>query len=317
MRTYRQKEALKRTLLAVLGTLLFHLLLAGFVFWMENRRSTLELYSGPVKITLGSPEGQDVPRPEEPVEQETIPEEPVETAQPEETAPPEPVEQTDPLEESRPVEQTEKSSEVPSEQQPVEQSESSDNSQITEETAEEPAVVPVVGETYGNTHELHLESAGGKAGRNLWIPIYLYMPVPQTLEFSILENAVGDPGLGISAADDIAIVKQYYKKTGAELRLKNPVPLDQRPDIWIVLERMGYNIENADYKIYNILNDVEIHFTVSPVGDSSNVKLTESEIVKSSGIPQIDEAVLYGFRQSAYYNDSDRELKGRFVYRFR
>jgi len=309
MSTYRQKESLKRTGLAILGTLLFHMLLLGILYWSDHRRSDLDLYSGPVRITLGDPEGQDVPRPEisEPAE------EPAEE-QPE--APETPREEPEPVEEPRETEPVAPREEA---QEPVSRETPAESSSSAPDKEQE---VQVKGETYGNTHLLNLESAGGQAGRNLWTPIYLYMPMSHSLDQILLAQATGDPSLGITAEDDRRLLLRYYRKTSdGRLELKVPlVPLDERPDLWIALERMGYDLSRAEYKTKWSLDPVEIHFTVSS-SDTNNggsrVELIDLTIEKSSGIPQIDQAVLYGLTRSSYYNDSERELKGRFVYRFR
>lgn len=309
MRTYRQKEALRRSCLAILGTLLFHLVLLGILYWMDHRRSDLELYSGPVRITLGVPEGQDVPRPEMDKPAEEPAEDSAEKPEPPETEPePAPSEETRPVEPAPPREEP---SEPVAQESPV---------KPAVEEPQENQDVQVRGETFGNTHLLNLESAGGQAGRNLWTPIYLYMPLPNRLSQILLAQASGDPDLGISPEDDRRLLLQYYRKTTTgEMELKSPVvPLKERPDIWIALERMGYDLSRAEYKEL-LPSPVEIHFTVSPSHSNnggSQVDLVDLTIEKSSGYEHIDQAVLYGLTRSSYYNDSERELKGRFVYRF-
>lgn len=320
MRTHRQKEALKRNTIAIAGTLFFHLLLAILVILIENRRADLELYSGPVRITLGQPDApENTQRQEDPqTEQEQLePQEPAEeVTQPEEVIPQESV--TEPEQETIPVAEPEQR-ETPQETSPEESAQESSSQAVTpaEEAQSEPQ--PVRGQAYGNTHELFLESAGGEAGRNLWTPIYLYMPLPSQLDQSLLDQSPGDPGLGITPQDDRSLILNFYKRSAGQLELKAPVELDFRPEVWIVLERMGYDLAQAEYKIARVLTPVEINFTIGVVQDDHGgfrTMLAQSEIVKSSGYDDIDQAILYGFSRSAYYNDSERELKGRFIYRF-
>jgi len=73
----------------------------------------------------------------------------------------------------------------------------------------------------------------------------------------------------------------------------------------------GYNAEKADYKAGRTLNPVVIGFTVT----KSN-QLRGVELLQSSGDPDIDAAVIYGFKRAAFWNKTGETIQGRFVYRF-
>lgn len=311
MRSYREKESLKRNLIALGSTLLLYGLLFLLLFLWENRRTDLDLYSGPMQITLGKPEGEDTlqegketsapAREEAPAESEQVQDNQQENTPEVENAQAVPAaEQTAPAETPSVQSQTDHGADA--------QGESTDN--------EESGRV-VKGQTYGNTHELYMDFSGGSAGRNVWVPVYLYMPVPQVLDAGYVEETRGDSFLGISAEDDQRLLKQYYRKFESTYRLKEEqVGLDNRPEIWLVLERSGYDLSDAPYRKEFLLRPIELHFTIAAAGSSGKPELLDLEIEKSSGIEAIDQAVLYAFNRSSYYNNSDRDLKGRFVYRF-
>ncbi|MDA3851659.1 MAG: cell envelope integrity protein TolA [Spirochaetaceae bacterium] len=319
MRTYREKQSLKRNLIALAATVLFHLILFSAIYLWENRRSELDLYSGTVRVTLGDPGGQDLPSIEKPEDNSQAPEESQQQEQSVEPA--EQISQQRPAVEDnsqeRPLEQRQ---DTPAVQEQLQSEQPPPRSQEAPQQAAEPEARVVKGQAYGNTNELYLDSTGGQAGRNLWTPIYLYMPLPSTLPLNLPDWAMGDPELGITPDDDLRVFRRYYKSSAGRWELKqSPVPLERRPEIWIVLERMGYDLSRAEYKTTLLLQPVEIYYTIStePRDDGSvRTYLSDAEIKESSGFEHIDQAVLYGFSRSSYYNDSDKDLKGRFVYRF-
>jgi hypothetical protein len=54
------------------------------------------------------------------------------------------------------------------------------------------------------------------------------------------------------------------------------------------------------------------------VGPASKNKadLVDVRLVSSSGSSEIDEAVVYGFRQASFFNKTGNAVSGRFVYGF-
>lgn len=310
MRSYREKEALKRNLIALGSTLLLYGMLFLLLFLWENRRTDLDLYSGPMLVTLGAPEGEDV------VEEGKAPS-PQASQEAQKENPPEPdIAEQSAVEEVRP---TPAEPQTPPEEKASEQSAAEQGSTAQGDAAEEEEAGRIVkGQSYGNTHELYMDYSGGRAGRNLWVPVHLYMPLPQILNPVYVEESQGDTSLGIYPEDDRRLLKQYYQKVGSSYHLEPEiVPLDNRPDIWLALERSGYSLSQAPYKTEMVLRPVELHFSIAAAdGASGNPQLLELKVAKSSGIEAIDQAVLYAFTQSSYYNNSDRDLKGRFLYRF-
>ena len=78
------------------------------------------------------------------------------------------------------------------------------------------------------------------------------------------------------------------------------------------LEQGGYDLSRAEYKQGRLLRPVVLSFSVVP----STGVLEEVFLEKSCGYSELDEAVLYGFQASSYFNSTDRKIKGRFTYRF-
>ncbi len=314
---YVQRENRKRAIRSWGSALLIYLLLVGAYWgWEHFVRKELKMNQGPVLIRLGEPEGMETPPPVIP--RETPAETPPEPEQP--VTPPEPKAEATPVEQPKPdpvlPAPKEESTPVKESPKPV--------APPVKETAPAPPE-PIKGSDKGNNYELNSE--GGEIGRNLWVPIAQYMPLPQIVEkvissgdlVSILDQVQPD-ALGLYSADqNKAILLKYYdKKQGGLLELKKPVPLTERPELWAILERAGYDLRNAEYKNLPGIrtSPITLNFSVKPSGSTTANSLVDLEIVKSSGYPEIDEAVLFAFQQSSYYSKTDEKIKGRFTYRF-
>lgn len=152
-------------------------------------------------------------------------------------------------------------------------------------------------------------------GQSLYVPVYLGMPLPESLPRSIFE-AIPDEIIPPSTVVTSAAARKkaflmYYEQAGDLMRRKADIPLEVREKLWEMLEDAGYDITQADYKAGRNLNPVVIGFSVT-----RDRQLRGVEILQSSGDPVIDEAVLYGFRRSTFWNKSGENIQGRFVYRF-
>ncbi|MDC7224782.1 MAG: hypothetical protein PQJ60_13635 [Spirochaetales bacterium] len=312
---YVRKENRKRTLKSLGAALLIYLLVLTFyIGWEHFFRKDLNMNQGPVLVRLGEPEGIETPTPQppepEPLEQppeEVTPPEPEPIVKPEDTPVEDPV--ADPVlpapEETPPQENT------PSETTPV------------KDAAPAPPE-PIKGSEAGNNYELNSE--GGEIGRSLWVPVYLYLPLPRYIDAQIQDGDLvyltdliqpDETGL-ISAEQNRNLLLNYYDKKSRTrtLELKEPVPLQDRPQLWQILERAGYDLRRAEYKERPLLSSVTINFSVVPSGSAQANELVELELKKSSGYEDIDEAVIYAFQQSSYYNSTEEAIKGRFTYRF-
>jgi len=179
--------------------------------------------------------------------------------------------------------------------------------------------VSLKGSEAGNSFETNFDTGSGKIGRSLYVPIYLYMPLPHFLD-KALYDAVPPSKFGMESAElRKAHIRDLYDLQGTLLRLKEDVPLAKRPAIWIILEDAGYPLARADYKSGRSLRPITIEFSVgAPAADyaSSGAPLLSSAVISSSGYPEIDEAVLYAFRMAGFSNNSKTTVKGRFTYNF-
>lgn len=167
----------------------------------------------------------------------------------------------------------------------------------------------------GNSVETTLGGSSETVGQNVYFPIYMAMPVPSTLPQSTLD-AIRDKvdPLGkvlVSAETRRRFFLEYYQLQGERYSLRRQVPLNERDYLWDILEDAGYDVEQAEYKSGRTLNPVVIGFSIT-----KDRRLTGVDILQSSGDPDIDAAVLYGFRQSSFWNKSGETIQGRFVYRF-
>ncbi len=312
---YVRRENRKRTLTSWGSALLIYLILiSGYWAWEHFVRKDISMSQGPVLIRLGEPEGADVPQPVPPREtpEETPPE-------PEETQP-----QTEPEPEIAPVEQPAVEPTLPAEKVTPDTPEPTPSEKPAVKTAPPAPPEPIRGSDKGNNYELNSE--GGEIGRSLWVPIAQYMPLPRTIEKIItadgglesLLNSVQPDAFDLYTAEQnrTLLLKYYDKKAGGVLELSRPVPMMERPDLWAILERAGYDMRSPEYKTTRTLLPVTINFSVIPSGSTVANKLDNLELVRSSGYEDIDEAVLFAFEQSSYYSKTDEPIKGRFTYRF-
>lgn len=157
----------------------------------------------------------------------------------------------------------------------------------------------------GNALSTTFGASQGTVGRNLYVPIYLFMPLPQSVDDAIFQR------IGAKEA-----FKKIYEQSGSAWRLKAQVPLSQRGDYWRVLEDAGYDPANADYKLGKKLKPVTLEFAVGPIMKGANAELVDVRLVSSSGSSEIDEAVVYGFKQSAFFNKTGNAVSGKFVHSF-
>jgi hypothetical protein len=160
------------------------------------------------------------------------------------------------------------------------------------------------GSEMGNALATTFGASSGQVGRNIYVPIYLYLPPPAAIDESIYRN--------IQAKETF---RSYYQQSGSGWRLKAQVPLSQRGDLWTMLEAAGYDASMADFKTANKLSPVVLEFAVGPLS-KNKVELVDVRLVTSSGSSEIDEAVIYGFRQASFFNKTGNAVAGKFVYGF-
>ena len=91
---------------------------------------------------------------------------------------------------------------------------------------------------------------------------------------------------------------------------------DARPELWTALEDAGYDVKNAEYKTANRLRPVIILFKVSAPGRDGKPVLEAVHIESGSGLGDIDDDVLYGFKKAEFSNSGSASISGRFTYRF-
>ncbi len=167
----------------------------------------------------------------------------------------------------------------------------------------------------GNSVETTLGGSSETVGQNVYFPIYLAMPAPTSVPQSLF-NAIPDKvdALGkvlVTTETRRRFFLEYYQPQGDRYVLRKQPPLNERDYLWDILEDSGYDVEQAEYKAGRTLNPVVIGFSIT-----KDRRLTGVDLLQSSGDPEVDAAVLYGFRQSSFWNKSGESIQGRFVYRF-
>ena len=167
----------------------------------------------------------------------------------------------------------------------------------------------------GSASDTYLGGAQGTVGQTIYVPIYFSLPLPRSIPAAIY-NAIPDQKtdfntIQFSAEERKRAVSQYYEHDGSTYRLKADVALEQREPLWMILEDAGYNPADAEYRQGRVLNPVVIGFTVT-----RDRQLKGADILQSSGDPEIDRALLYGFKRGAFFNRTGETVPGRFIYRF-
>lgn len=185
----------------------------------------------------------------------------------------------------------------------------------------EPQLVSIKGSESGNSYELQYLGALGEVRRSLYVPIFLFMPVPYVLPKELVEgirDKIIDGKVFTTAEEFKKILFKYYefKEGNYQLKELQQPELADRPEIWSILEENGYDLHNAEYKVGKNLRSVQIRFTVLPPQGTEGGKLINVKLIKSSGYSDIDKAVEYGFMQGRFSNSSNREIDAVFTYWF-
>jgi hypothetical protein len=330
MSSIADKEQIKRDMTALGVTLLIHILIAGiFILSHLVFLKDVQEYRGPVLVKLGRAEAPDQETHKQPVipesteEQQSISEttsketkEEVKTGDPEDSVR---------IDDSK----SEKASDIPvSEKEngdrgdsPVsseavsEKSSTSNDKSTTEEARE--LVTVTKGSEEGNAYETTYDASPGIVGRSFGAAIYQYLPVPQFIEKRIFTSLKNDADLeNLTADKKRGILSQYYEQYNEqEYILKGQIQPDfnNRPQIWSILAEGGYDLKNPEYKEIG-LRPLIITFTVD-VGEKAT-SLSNVQVIRSSGVAKIDEAIIFGFQNAIFSNSSDIPVTGRFTYRF-
>lgn len=172
------------------------------------------------------------------------------------------------------------------------------------------------GRDNGNSYDTTFFNVKGFVGRVGGTPISQYMPLPQLVLGGVYIQ-IGNGKLTVPGREkQIEIFETWYVKSGNNWQLRtDSVSLDQRDQLWAILEGAGYNMSQADYR-YKKLRPVVLEFTLGKTG-GSGAQVRDIRVVQSSGDGSIDDAVVYGFRQVAVFaNKTGEEVKGRYTYSF-
>jgi hypothetical protein len=168
-----------------------------------------------------------------------------------------------------------------------------------------------------------IEAISGSAGRSLYEPIWLYMPLPYELPnaiYAAIPDRAGLPGTAAQRREQFAGVYELVSGTTWKLK-RGPLTgyqpaYEARPAIWVMLEDAGYDVSKAEYKTMNRLREITLLFKVSPYHPDRGVTLQEVLVERSSGMPDIDAAVVYAFSKAQFSNSGDKSINGRLNYRF-
>jgi outer membrane biosynthesis protein TonB len=180
-------------------------------------------------------------------------------------------------------------------------------------------VGPVIakGSEAGNSYSASVGGSSGQVARSLYIPIYRYMPLPMYVDERVAAKVLDPASSSFTPlAERTKLLKDNYVKDADAWRLKDPLPLSRREALWTILEEAGYVVSRADYKAGKVLSPVVLVFTVTPGVGFANPTLTDVRITQSSGYSDIDEAVLYGFKQAVFSSSAKTPTTGKFTYRF-
>ena len=266
-------------------------------------------FTGPIVGRLGTPEGRDVPRPSmEPAPAPAAPEPATVLEAPESVPAPVPTAKPTPAPAAAKPASPTVPKPTPAIPAPVPQ------------PVTPPAPVPVVlrGSESGNSYDMTFLSGSGVVGRSLYVPIWLFMQVPNELPATLYEAIPDQPGLPGTKEARKKTFTTWYKEAGGMWQLKGfrQPDYDTRATLWIILEDAGYDVKNAEYKKDKNLRPVTVLFKVSAPGNDGKPALEAVHIESGSGYSTIDVDVLYGFRRAEFSNSGSSSISGRFTYRF-
>ncbi len=278
-------------------------------------------YSGPVVVRLGSPDGTDAAKPAP--EPRPSPVTPVESpaARPAEPAPPPPA-PTPTAAKGSPAKAAPTAAAPPTAAKATAAkataAPASPAVPAPEPAPPEPPKVVLRGSESGNSYDMTLMAGAGVVGRGFYVPIWLFMPVPNELPASTYDAIPDRQGLPGTAAERKALFASAYEKKGDAWVLKRfrQPDYELRQALWIMLEEAGYDVKNAEYKAGKYLRPVVILFKVSAPGAGGEPLLEAVHVESSSGYSTIDADVIYGFRKAQFYNSGASSINGRFTYRF-
>lgn len=277
-------------------------------------------YSGPVVVRLGSADGVDAAKPApEPMLSPVAPVEgPAERAT--EPAPPAPAPSPAPSPTPSAAQSSPASTAAPTAASAAKAPAAPATPAVPapDPAPPEPPKVVLRGSESGNSYDMTLMAGAGIVGRGFYVPIWLFMPVPNELPASTYEAIPDRQGLPGTAAERKALFASAYEKKGDAWVLKRfrQPDYELRQALWIMLEEAGYDVKNAEYKAGKYLRPVVILFKVSAPGTGVEPMLEAVHIESSSGYSTIDTDVLYGFKKAQFYNSGASSINGRFTYRF-
>jgi hypothetical protein len=176
--------------------------------------------------------------------------------------------------------------------------------------------VSLKGSEQGNSFQTNYETGSGKIGRSLYVPIFLYMPLPKTVSKAVYD-AIPPSQDGLRSVEVRKVeFRSFYEATAEGWRLKTDPQPAQRPSLWLMLRDAGYPLAKAEYKSGKTLKPVVLQFEVGPPQAEKGPELLSVIVLSSSGYADLDAAVVFGFRQAAFFNDSQASVTGKFTYWF-
>lgn len=147
-------------------------------------------------------------------------------------------------------------------------------------------------------------ATSGQVGRNIYVPIYLYMPLPTKIDDAMYHNIVAK-----------GTFQQYYRQSDSGWQLITSVPLSQRGVLWTLLEAAGYDASTADFRTAKKLAPVVLEFAVGPL-TKGRAELVDVRLSSSSGSSEVVQSVIYGFSQASFFNKTGNAVSGKFAYGF-
>ncbi len=185
--------------------------------------------------------------------------------------------------------------------------------------------VPYTGDTVtisrsqkGSSWEIILGGSKDTVGRGLGTLVEDSLPLPLTVPVEIFNNIkdqIEPPNRIIDSAQSRKrAFSNFYKLDGSVYKLNVNVPLEYRDDIWLILEDAGFNPADAkaEYRKGKNLQPIIIGFNVK-----DDNKPSGAVIIQSTGDPNLDDAIMYGFKNAAFWKKANEAvIPGRFTFRY-
>jgi len=166
-----------------------------------------------------------------------------------------------------------------------------------------------------NGNGMELGTAGGKAGLQIWPDVHLYLPLPSRIDAGVYNRLMAASGNDSFGKAKQSALQRAYRGEGGQYRRSDPVAMEDRPVVWLLLEQAGYADTLADWK--GTVRSARVGLTVKAGAGEQSRMVSDIHVEQSSGNAGVDEAIIWVVSHASYFNGGKSDTKATFTYKFR